>query len=81
MFAAATASAGLPIVFAPVEVDGLGPCLDGGMVNNTPMKWALDSKVGAEVDAIVVVATSVELATQPAAELGALGIVGHFAET
>jgi NTE family protein len=80
VFAAATASAGLPIVFAPVEVDGLGPCLDGGMVNNTPMKWALDGKVGAEVDAIVVVATSVELATQPAADLGALGMVGHFAE-
>jgi len=37
--AAATASAGLPIVFAPVTVDGLGPCIDGGTVNNTPMKW------------------------------------------
>jgi len=80
VFAAATASAGLPIVFAPVEIDGIGPCIDGGMVNNTPMKWALDGSIGAEIDAIVVVATSVELATEPAADLGALGMVGHFAE-
>jgi NTE family protein len=80
VFAAATASAGLPVVFAPVEVGSLGPCIDGGMVNNTPMKWALDGRVGAQVDAIVVVATSVELATEPATELGALGLIGHFAE-
>jgi NTE family protein len=80
VFAAATASVGLPIVFAPVDIDGLGPCIDGGMVNNTPMKWALDGSVGARVDAIVVVATSVELSTEPATDLGALGMVGHFAE-
>lgn len=80
VFAAATASAGLPIAFAPVDLDGLGPCIDGGMVNNTPMKWALDGSVGAQVDAIVVVATSVERSTEPAADLGVLGMIGHFAE-
>jgi NTE family protein len=80
MFAAATASAGIPVVFAPIDIDGLGPCIDGGMVNNTPMKWALDGSVGTEVDAIVIVATSVELSTEPVADLGFLGMVGHFAE-
>jgi NTE family protein len=60
VFAAAVASAALPMVFAPVEIDGVGPCVDGGTVNNTPMKWALDGAIGASVDAIVVVATTME---------------------
>jgi NTE family protein len=80
LFEVATASAAFPIMFAPVEVAGLGPCIDGGTVNNTPMKWALDGRVGAKVDAIVIVATSVELRTEPATELGGLGMVGHLAE-
>jgi NTE family protein len=63
--ATATATAGLPIVFAPVEIDGLGPCLDGGMVNNTPMKCGRSTaRSAAEVDAIVV-ATSVEPSRPP----------------
>jgi NTE family protein len=79
VFEAATASAAFPIVFAPVEVAGVGPCVDGGTVNNTPMKWALDGPIGAEVDAIVVVATSVEQRAEPP-ELGGVGLVGHLAD-
>jgi NTE family protein len=80
VFAAATASAAFPGVFAPVDVDGIGPCVDGGTVNNTPMKWALDGPVGAAIDAVVVVATSVEQRAAPAAELHGVGLIGHLAE-
>jgi NTE family protein len=80
VFAAATASAGLPIVFSPVTVDGLGPCIDGGTVNNTPMKWALDGSLGAQIDAILVVATSVALRTRAPDELTGLALIGHFTE-
>jgi NTE family protein len=62
VFSAAAASAALPVVFSPVDVatDQLGPCIDGGTVNNTPIKWALEGEIGHSVDAIVVVTTTPE---------------------
>jgi NTE family protein len=62
LFSAAAASAALPVVFSPVDVaiDALGPCIDGGTVNNTPIKWALEGPIGRSVDAIVVVTTTPE---------------------
>jgi NTE family protein len=80
VFSAAVASAAFPVMFAPVEVPGVGPCVDGGLVNNTPMKWALDGKIGTEIDAIVVISTSVEHRTVPPGELKALSLVGHLAD-
>jgi predicted acylesterase/phospholipase RssA len=66
VFTAAVASSAFPLVFAPVEIEGLGPCVDGGAVNNTPMKWALDGPLGAEIDAVVVVSTSAAWPRSPA---------------
>lgn len=80
VFSAAVASAAFPIVFAPVEVEGVGPCVDGGVVNNTPMKWALDGDIGRELDAVVVIATSVERRTEPPGSLRGMGLVGHLAD-
>jgi NTE family protein len=77
VFDAATASSAFPLIFAPVELGSLGPCVDGGAVNNTPVKWALD---GDPVDAIVVIATSVELRTGPPPdELHGLALASHLA--
>lgn len=39
----ALASAAFPVLFVPVTLEGVGPCVDGGAVNNTPISWALDS--------------------------------------
>lgn len=52
IYTAAVASAAFPIVFAPVNVPGLGPCYDGGVVNDAPV--ALASESGA--DRVIVVA-------------------------
>jgi NTE family protein len=41
IYQAAVASGAVPLVFVPVEVPGLGPCADGGLVDNTPIKRAL----------------------------------------
>ena len=41
VYRAATASGAIPIVFVPVDLPGVGPCADGGLVNNTPLKHAL----------------------------------------
>jgi NTE family protein len=77
VFTAAVASSALPLVFAPVEVPGVGPCVDGGAVNNTPMKWALDGPLGAQIEAIVVIATSVEQRREPVDVSGFTAYVGH----
>jgi NTE family protein len=79
VFNAAVASAAFPLVFAPVEVPGVGPCVDGGAVNNTPMKWALGGEIGAAIDAIIVVATSVEQRTEPVDTSGFRSLIGHIA--
>ncbi len=41
MFEAAAASAAFPFAFKTVRMGGLGPCVDGGIVNNTPIKEAI----------------------------------------
>jgi NTE family protein len=79
VFTAATASSAFPLVFAPVELDGLGPCVDGGAVNNTPVKWALEGALGASLDGIVVVATTVELRTGAPRPLHGFAYAGHLA--
>jgi predicted acylesterase/phospholipase RssA len=42
IYHAAAASAAFPFVFQPVEVEGLGPCYDGGVVNDAPVRLATD---------------------------------------
>lgn len=78
IFVAATASSAFPFVFAPVEVEPLGPCVDGGAVNNTPVKHALEGSVGGEIDAIVVIATTVEDRRQPPAALHGMELASHL---
>lgn len=63
---AALASSAFPFVFVPVEVEDprigkLGPCIDGGAVNNAPIKWAMGGEIGDQLDAILVVAPTPEL--------------------
>jgi NTE family protein len=81
VFRVATASAAFPIVFAPVRLEGLGLCVDGGAVNNTPLRRMLEGPCGATLDAVIVIATSVQHRTVPAPELRGVGLVTHLAET
>ncbi len=54
----ATASAALPLLYTPVELPGLGPCVDGGLVANTPIRYAQGEDGEASIDAILVVAAT-----------------------
>ncbi len=45
-------SAAFPGLFAPVDVKGFGYCLDGGIVNSTPVKLALESS---NIERIIVI--------------------------
>jgi NTE family protein len=80
VFDAATASSAFPLVFAPVDLGTLGPCVDGGAVNNTPVKWALDGTEDERIDAVIVIATSSELRTTPPSDLHGLGLASHLAD-
>lgn len=42
---AALASAAFPMLFVPVDVKNVGPCVDGGVVNNTPINWAIEAGI------------------------------------
>jgi predicted acylesterase/phospholipase RssA len=41
VFEVTMAACAFPGLFAPVEIKGLGPCVDGGAVNNAPIGYAL----------------------------------------
>lgn len=43
IYTAAAASAAFPVVFQPIHVPGLGECVDGGVVNDTPVRLATES--------------------------------------
>jgi predicted acylesterase/phospholipase RssA len=75
IFEAALGSGAFPGVFAPVDVEGVGPCVDGGAINNTPIKQAISA---GDVDRIIVV-TAQPLVSAPARHSG-LDLVSHFAE-
>jgi hypothetical protein len=59
-----------------VDVPGLGPCIDGGAVNNAPVRLALDEP---GVSRIVVVTPEPQSITPPE-PLAGVNLVGHIAE-
>ena len=44
VFNATLAACAFPGVFAPVELPGLGPCIDGGALNNAPIAYGLSGR-------------------------------------
>lgn len=76
VFAAATASAAFPGAFVPKELPEIGPCIDGGLVNNTPIADALrDSQI---TRVYVVTAAPLQGARDPS--LRGLSLLSHLAE-
>ena len=81
------ASAAIPVLFAPVDLAGAGPSWDGGIVNNTPLGWAL--KADPEIDHLIVVTpealvdarepTRSATGSAPAPELASKAHYGRFA--
>jgi NTE family protein len=61
---AAAASGAFPVLYVPVDIAGVGPCVDGGTVNNTPISWAIEA--GAD-RVVVVTGNPLELPAEPLA--------------
>ncbi len=80
VFTAVLASSSLPILFAPTVVEGVGPCIDGGAVNNTPVGYALGDATGQTLDAVVVISPTVEQLRAPIGDLNGADYIGHLVE-
>jgi NTE family protein len=72
---AALASAALPILFVPVVLPDVGPSIDGGIVNNTPISHAID----AGIDRVLVI-TGNPLEAQGRRAFRFLDLVGQAAD-
>jgi predicted acylesterase/phospholipase RssA len=77
VFTAATASSAFPCLFTPVHVPGVGPCIDGGLVNSAPMRYAcVDDGFGAG-DAIVEIAPTPTYVERPRRSYRGRGLTAH----
>ena len=78
---ATAASASFPGAFIPFDLPGHGPCIDGGTVNNTPLKYAL---AGPDpVDTVVVIAPTPadnSFSEAMAKDLHYFGLIGRLAD-
>lgn len=77
VFTAAVASAALPVLFAPVLIPGVGPCTDGGLVNNTPIFAALGPDTAEALDAILVVTPTPALLAAPSRKYRGFLLLAH----
>jgi NTE family protein len=75
--AAAAASAAFPLVYTPAELPNLGACADGGIVNNTPIKRALESTDG--IGRIIVVTPQPRVLEAPGSLRGT-ALLAHLAD-
>jgi NTE family protein len=74
----AAASAAFPVLYTPVDLPGLGPCVDGGIVANTPIRYVYGDDDGHSIDAIVVVSPTPAFAVAPRRPLRGVRLVAHM---
>lgn len=77
VFLATTASAALPVLFAPVNVPGVGPCTDGGLVNNLPVSSAFGDDGAEGLDAVVVITATPAIFKPPEQSYRGLALLAH----
>jgi len=80
VFQAAVASSAFPGFYAPVEIPGVGPCYDGGVVNNAPIDSALDYGRDASIDAVLVIAPTAAVFPPPDAGLSGVALLSHLVD-
>jgi NTE family protein len=75
MYNFAAASLAFPGLYAPVTVPGVGPCIDGGATNNSPIGAAIEQ--GAE--RVILIAPSPAL-VPPSGAASGIGLISQLAE-
>lgn len=81
IFRAAAASAAFPFAFEPVTLQDAGACVDGGVVNNTPIGEAIDQDP--DIDVVYVISADpadMSLKPRDAAALGGSDLVLRLVE-
>jgi predicted acylesterase/phospholipase RssA len=76
VFKAVSAACAFPGLFTPVELEGLGPCIDGGAVNNAPIGCALEEN---DVNRVII-AVPFPAVMEPAKSLRGLDLLNHLVE-
>jgi NTE family protein len=76
LFEVTTAACAFPGLFAPVEVEGAGLCVDGGAVNNAPIRYALSDGI---TDSILMPVAFPATSNQTSPKSG-LKMVNHMIE-
>jgi len=79
IFKAATASAAFPGIYSPVYVPGLGPCVDGGLVNSTPISYACGPS-DPPIDAALVIVPTAAYGERYARRMGGRELVAHLVD-
>jgi predicted acylesterase/phospholipase RssA len=80
VFTAAIASASFPCLFTPTLVPGVGLCIDGGLVNSTPVRHACAGELGSSVDAVLVVAPTPVDRPEPRREFHGRSLLTHLTD-
>ncbi len=76
IFQATTAACAFPGLYAPITLPTLGPCMDGGAVNNAPIKYALSNQnVGH-----IIMAVPFPANIAPKKSLRGMSLLNHFIE-
>jgi hypothetical protein len=78
VFLCASASAALPILFSPVDLPGIGPCIDGGLVADLPIRLAVDSEDGSPHDALLFVEPTASDARVPRSAIRYFRLGGYL---
>jgi predicted acylesterase/phospholipase RssA len=76
IFQVTLAACSFPGIFSSVNVAGLGPCVDGGAVNNAPIRYAIDY---IDVSHIIMPVPFPEMMQVPKS-MGGFGLLGHLIE-
>lgn len=80
VFTAAVASSAFPGLYAPVDVPGIGPCVDGGIETSTPLRFACDDADGVPVDACVIIVPTPILNPRSTRSYGGRRLLAHVTD-
>jgi NTE family protein len=75
LYTATVAAAAFPGLYAPIDVPGLGACVDGGAVNDAPIGHALD---GNNLSRVVVITNAPKVVNPP--PLHGVALAEHLAQ-
>lgn len=79
VFATATASSAFPVLFTPVDLPGIGACIDGGLINSMPIRFAYGPSEP-PIDTLLVIASTPTVVPPPRRTYRWTRLLSHVTE-